>query len=127
MTSHQNNDTRPLYQRHRPKTWDEVVGLEEAKHALMGAINARRRGPFLMHGPSGTGKTLLAEIFSRAWVCENRVGANPCNVCESCLDAGKEPLYFVRGAVVVRMTVPEDEPVKVVEAIHTDPRGSVLL
>ena len=98
---------------------DEVVGLDQAKQTLKGAVIAGHKGPFLLHGPSGTGKTLMADLFARAWVCENRKGAaDPCNTCESCITADKEYQNFMAAVEVVRIGAGDDEPNKVVEKIR---------
>lgn len=65
-----------------PKTrWDDIAGLEEAKHALQGAVllplrfpealkskTGNRRG-VLLYGPPGTGKSMLAKALAAESDC----------------------------------------------------------
>jgi len=59
-----------LYQRVRPKTFDEVFGNEAAVAALRRAVSSERRAhAYLLSGPSGCGKTTLARIAAREFGC----------------------------------------------------------
>lgn len=62
-----------LYLKYRPKTFDEVVGQDEAVK-LLKAIVAQpkdaRPKVFLFGGASGCGKTTLASVFARAINCD---------------------------------------------------------
>jgi len=75
------------YSKHRPAHFNETVGQRHVKLVIKGMI--RRDyvpGAFLFTGKSGTGKTLLARLFSRALNCEcPEVEEKPCGECEACL------------------------------------------
>ncbi len=76
-----------LYRVWRPQRFDEVVGQEQTVTALQNSVrDDRLTHAYLFCGPRGTGKTSIAKILAKAVNCENRMGAEPCNVCHSCQD-----------------------------------------
>lgn len=72
--------------KYRPIKFGQVVGqsvaVEIAKASLM---QTELQTTFLLVGASGSGKTTLARIMARAIDCEERLGVEPCNQCDSCL------------------------------------------
>ena len=71
--------------KYRPATFQSVVGQ---KHITSTLKNAIERGQlahaYLFCGPRGVGKTTCARIFAKAINCQNPVGSEACNECESC-------------------------------------------
>jgi len=65
-----------LLLKHRPKTWDDVVGHSAVVKSLCSALKGRAAHAFLMTGPSGVGKTTLARIIA------DYVGCLPGNLWE---------------------------------------------
>jgi DNA polymerase III gamma/tau subunit len=57
---------RPLYERYRPQTWNEVIGQDKAIERIR---TAGRRGfgsrAYWISGKSGTGKTTIALLLAR--------------------------------------------------------------
>src|SRR5947207_4476627 len=74
-----------LYRRHRPQSFDEVVGQEHIVRTLSNAVEKRRvHHAYLFVGSRGTGKTSLAKILARSLNCVNGPTLTPCGECESC-------------------------------------------
>jgi DNA polymerase III subunit gamma/tau len=61
-----------LYDKYRPKTFDEVIGQSVVISSLKTVIEKKRSQTFLFCGPSGCGKTTLARITARAMGCLNK-------------------------------------------------------
>jgi DNA polymerase III subunit gamma/tau len=74
-----------LYRRHRPQSFDEVVGQEHVVRTLRNAVEQDRvHHAYLFVGSRGTGKTSLAKILARSLNCVNGPTVSPCGECESC-------------------------------------------
>jgi DNA polymerase-3 subunit gamma/tau len=75
-----------LYRRHRPQTFDQVVGQEHVVRTLRNAVERDRvHHAYLFVGSRGTGKTSLAKILARSLNCVNGPTVTPCGECESCV------------------------------------------
>lgn len=62
---------RSLYRRHRPRTFDEVVGQEHVVRTLRNAIARDRvHHAYLFVGSRGTGKTSMAKLLACALNCQ---------------------------------------------------------
>jgi DNA polymerase-3 subunit delta' len=76
--------------------WENIIGHKQEKVFLQRLVKAERKPhAFLLNGPVGIGKSLLAEAFAAALLCG---GENaPCGACLSCrhLAKGSNPDYFV--------------------------------
>ncbi|KAL5713662.1 hypothetical protein ACHQM5_015718 [Ranunculus cassubicifolius] len=74
-----------LNTKYRPKRFEEIVGNEIIVKALSNAVQKEKIAPlYLFHGPSGTGKTSTARIFSMALNCESTTDIKPCWNCRGC-------------------------------------------
>jgi DNA polymerase-3 subunit gamma/tau len=81
------NDSTSLYRRHRPGSFDEVVGQEHVVRTLRNAVERDKvHHAYLFVGSRGTGKTSMAKILARSLNCE-RGGptVTPCGECETCV------------------------------------------
>jgi DNA polymerase III subunit gamma/tau len=81
------SDSISLYRRHRPGSFDEVVGQQHVVRTLRNAVEGDKvHHAYLFVGSRGTGKTSMAKILARSLNCE-RGGptVTPCGECESCL------------------------------------------
>ena len=80
------SDSTSLYRRHRPGSFDEVVGQQHVVRTLRNAVEQGKvHHAYLFVGSRGTGKTSMAKILARSLNCE-RGGptVTPCGECESC-------------------------------------------
>jgi DNA polymerase-3 subunit gamma/tau len=75
--------------KYRPKKFAEFVGnklpIEILKEILR---SGRLPNGILFHGPPGSGKTSLAEVFSKAYYCLD-YSEDVCGMCQNCIDLGK--------------------------------------
>jgi len=81
------SDSISLYRRHRPGSFDEVVGQQHVVRTLRNAVEQDKvHHAYLFVGSRGTGKTSMAKILARSLNCE-RGGptVSPCGECESCV------------------------------------------
>ncbi len=81
------NESTSLYRRHRPGSFDEVVGQQHVVRTLRNAVEQEKvHHAYLFVGSRGTGKTSMAKILARSLNCE-RGGptVTPCGECESCV------------------------------------------
>ena len=80
-------ESTSLYRRHRPGSFDEVVGQQHVVRTLRNAVERGKvHHAYLFVGSRGTGKTSMAKILARSLNCE-RGGptVTPCGECESCV------------------------------------------
>jgi DNA polymerase III subunit gamma/tau len=76
-----------LYRTYRPARLDDVVGQDHVTAPLRRALeNDRVHHAYLFSGPRGCGKTSTARILARSLNCEQGPTADPCGVCQSCID-----------------------------------------
>ncbi len=81
------SESTSLYRRHRPGSFDEVVGQTHVVRTLRNAVERGQvHHAYLFVGSRGTGKTSMAKILARSLNCE-RGGPTvaPCGECESCV------------------------------------------
>lgn len=79
--------TGALYQRYRPQSFDEIIGQPHIVTTLQNALSPehpRVSHSYLFCGQRGTGKTTTARLLAKALNCEQGLGPNPCNRCDSC-------------------------------------------
>jgi DNA polymerase III subunit gamma/tau len=71
----------------RPQKFDDVVGQKAVTRTLRNALASRRLAQaFVFAGPRGVGKTTTARILARALNCEQGPTADPCGVCDACIE-----------------------------------------
>jgi DNA polymerase III subunit gamma/tau len=76
-----------LARKWRPQKFDDVVGQEAVTRTLRNALKSGRLAQaFVFAGPRGIGKTTTARILARALNCVNGPTADPCGVCDACVE-----------------------------------------
>jgi DNA polymerase III subunit gamma/tau len=80
------SESASLYRRHRPGSFDEVVGQQHVVRTLRNAVEQDKvHHAYLFVGSRGTGKTSMAKILARSLNCVNGPTVTPCGECESCV------------------------------------------
>jgi DNA polymerase-3 subunit gamma/tau len=78
-------ESASLYRRHRPQSFDEVVGQGHVVRTLRNAVEQGRvHHAYLFVGSRGTGKTSMAKILARSLNCVHGPTTTPCGECEPC-------------------------------------------
>src|SRR6266550_4299298 len=76
-----------LARKWRPQRFDDVIGQQAVTRTLRNAITGGRVAQaFVFAGPRGSGKTTTARILARALSCIKGPTADPCGVCDACIE-----------------------------------------
>ena len=74
-----------LARKWRPGSFEELVGQEHVRRALVNALDEDRlHHAYLFTGTRGVGKTTIARIFAKSLNCETGVTSRPCGTCSAC-------------------------------------------
>ncbi len=69
----------------RPTTWEQLVGQTDIKQIITTAIESGNFPRFsIFCGPSGIGKSCMAEVTAHTLVCESTDSHKPCGKCQAC-------------------------------------------
>jgi DNA polymerase-3 subunit gamma/tau len=76
-----------LARKWRPQRFEDVIGQRAVTQTLRNAIGAGRIAQsFVFAGPRGVGKTTTARILARGLNCTTGPTADPCGVCDACVE-----------------------------------------
>src|SRR5262245_22706123 len=76
-----------LARKWRPQRFDDVLGQPAVTRTLTNAIaSGRVAQAYVFAGPRGCGKTTTARLLARALNCINGPTAEPCGVCDACVE-----------------------------------------
>lgn len=80
------NENLNLTRKYRPKSMDEYVGNEALKKTVFSWMdNTNKPQAILLKGSTGGGKTTMARIVAKEYLCEDRdPEKGACGVCASC-------------------------------------------
>ncbi|ORU89549.1 MAG: DNA polymerase III subunit gamma/tau [Cycloclasticus sp. symbiont of Poecilosclerida sp. M] len=71
----------------RPLNFAQLVGQEHVVRSLVNALeHDRLHHAYLFSGTRGVGKTTIARVLAKALNCADKVGAEPCGKCQTCLE-----------------------------------------
>lgn len=88
---------RSMSQKHRPKTFKDLVGQPMVAQSLSNAVLRGKIAPvYLFQGPRGTGKTCAARIFTAALNCLSSEELRPCGTCKECTSLVEGKNFDVR-------------------------------
>ncbi|PGF05102.1 DNA polymerase III subunit [Bacillus toyonensis] len=82
----ESNEKLNITRRYRPKSMDEYKGNEDLKKALFSWLrNINKPQAILLRGATGGGKTSMARIVAKEYLCEDRdEEKGACGVCYNC-------------------------------------------
>ena len=82
--------------RYRPTTMENYVGNERNKETLKRYLSGKKPQSILLTGSTGCGKTTIARLLVKEYLCENRDDEKgACGVCEMCRAVDE---YIVSGS-----------------------------
>ena len=88
MAEEETESRLDLARRYRPKTIDGYIGNERMVETLRKSFEGKKVSEFprkiMVTGMTGCGKTTIARILARSFLCENPQNGKPCEECVMC-------------------------------------------
>lgn len=98
----------------RPTTWEHVVGQKHLMGTFWAMVNTDAFPPFsIFSGPSGVGKSCVAEIIAKAITCTGENDA-PCEECKNCKDFNAG-----RSTSVIKYDIPNMTDEEIVQMMNS--------
>lgn len=93
MTGEETESRLDLARRYRPKTIDGYIGNERMVETLRKSFEGKKVSEFprkiMVTGMTGCGKTTIARILARSFLCENPQNGKPCEECSLCKETAR--------------------------------------
>ena len=64
--------------------FDRIIGQSELKQRMAAEISSKRGNTYIVSGPAGSGKSLIAEELARGFLCEHPGSNGACGKCNCC-------------------------------------------
>ena len=64
--------------------FSKLTGQKQIKLRLAAEARRRGSGAYMLSGPEGMGKRMLAEEFAKALMCSDAGSDGACGVCSNC-------------------------------------------
>lgn len=120
-----------LYRKYRPQTFAEVVGQKAVVDTLTRAIESNKVShAYLFCGPRGTGKTTMARLLAKSFVCDAGAAKLPDGECDSCkaVASGRHPdVYELDAASRTGVDAVREEIVNRVDFSPAEARAKVYI
>lgn len=92
----------------RPRSWDDIMAQTKIKNLLISSLENDNLGQFIIFsGPSGIGKSCIAELIGSAIACDNNK-IEPCGKCKNCRDLQQGSQAVVKKFNMAMMIAKQD-------------------
>lgn len=95
----------PYHREKRPKELSKLIGNAKVKSSIERLLEGEELPQvILLEGEAGCGKTSLARILAKEYICEDKRKGRACGECESCKEMDK----YIQGGESIELTNVEE-------------------